>query len=76
AGLRPALGGSQQHHGGEPLGMAMACMFLLLIAMVTLNPPPLATSGWRPSHVRAVLSASMAPTPQAPSLHVLCISRT
>lgn len=78
AGLQLTSSGPAHHSSGdEHLGVAMACMVLLLIAMAALGPPRLLT-GWGryPSHGQAVPHTADTPAPRPPLLHLLCISRT
>lgn len=58
-------------------GMAMMCVLALLLFLLILLPPRL-LRGWTANLLpRPVAEGSTAqPRPRAPSLHVLCISRT
>lgn len=63
--------------GGTHLGMAMACVLALLLALLVLVPPRM-LPGWmhtapRPLVVERFIDRLLS---RAPSLHVLCISRT
>lgn len=63
--------------GGDHLGMAMACVLALLLVLLVLVPPRL-LPGWmhtvpRPLLVERFIDRLLS---RAPSLHVLCISRT
>lgn len=59
------------------LGMAMACVLALLLILIVLVPPRLLPR-WMHAVSRSVLRIDAAPRvmSRAPSLHVLCISRT
>lgn len=60
------------------LVMVMACVFVLLLLVPLLRPPRQVTT-WVRRILRlglAIRVAFVAPLPRAPSLHVLCISRT
>ncbi|MGX9349144.1 DUF6153 family protein [Microbacterium sp. KNMS] len=63
--------------GGDHLGMAMACVLALLLVLLILVPPRL-LPGWMHTAPRPPLVARFIDRllPRAPSLHVLCISRT
>ena len=63
--------------GGTHLGMAMACVLALLLVLLILVPPRL-LPGWMHIALRPLLVARFIDRllPRAPSLHVLCISRT
>ncbi|MCT1767344.1 DUF6153 family protein [Brevibacterium casei] len=63
--------------GGTHLGMAMACVFALLLVLLALVPPRL-LPGWMhiaplPLLVERFIDRLLS---RAPSLHILCISRT
>lgn len=63
--------------GGAHLSMAMACVLALLLVLLLLVPPRL-LPGWmhlapRPLFVAGFIDKRLS---RAPSLHVLCISRT
>ena len=63
--------------GGTHLGMAMACVLALLLVLLALVPPRL-LPGWmhtapRPLLVERFIDRLLS---RAPSLHILCISRT
>ncbi|WBL19890.1 MULTISPECIES: DUF6153 family protein [Citricoccus] len=63
--------------GGDHLGMAMACVLALLLALLVLVPPRLLPE-WmhtapRPFLVKRFIDRLLS---RAPSLQVLCISRT
>jgi len=62
---------------GAHLGMAMACVLALLLALLVLVPPRL-LPGWLSSRPRPALVVRVVDRMRsgAPSLHVLCISRT
>lgn len=60
------------------LVMVMVCVFVLLLLVPLLRPPRQVTT-WARRILRlglAIRVAFIAPLPRAPSLHVLCISRT
>lgn len=63
--------------GGDHLGMAMACVLALLLVLLILVPPRLLPV-WMHTAPRPPLVARFIDRllPRAPSLHVLCISRT
>lgn len=63
--------------GGTHLGMAMACVLALLLVLLILVPPRL-LPGWMHIALRPLLVARFIDwlLSRAPSLHVLCISRT
>ena len=77
-GTASDLGGTCADCGsGDHLGMAMACVLALLLILLILVPPRL-LRGWtrtlpRPSLVARFTDRMLS---RAPSLHVLCISRT
>lgn len=77
ADLGHAAGGHSQDGAAGHLHVAMTCVFLLLLAMSGLVPPRIRRS-WIPRTLRAVAAIRPGATavPCAPSLHVLCISRT
>lgn len=58
-------------------GMAMMCVLALLLALLLLVPPRV-LHGWTRSLLRPSLDEDLTAQvrPRAPSLHVLCISRT
>lgn len=58
-------------------GMAMMCVLALLLALLLLVPPRV-LHGWTRSLLRPSLVEDLTAQirPRAPSLHVLCISRT
>ena len=63
--------------GGAHLSMAMACVLALLLVLLLLVPPRL-LPGWmhlapRPLFVARSIDRRLS---RAPSLHILCISRT
>ena len=62
---------------GDHLGMAMACVLALLLILLILVPPRL-LRGWMRALPRSSLVARFIDRmlSRAPSLHVLCISRT
>ena len=62
---------------GDHLGMAMACVLALLLILLILVPPRL-LRGWTRTLPRSSLVARFTDRmlSRAPSLHVLCISRT
>lgn len=65
-----------QPQDGHQLGLAMTCLFLLLLAMVSLRPPRSVTVlGGRPSWDRS-LPTPLAVRSRPPSLQLLCVSRT
>ncbi|MDF1488620.1 DUF6153 family protein [Tessaracoccus caeni] len=66
-----------QDGAAEHLHAAVACVFLLFLAMVGILPPRLLRL-WAPGLVRerATRLRPVAVTPRPPSLHALCISRT
>ncbi|WP_277211646.1 DUF6153 family protein [Isoptericola croceus] len=78
-------GGTPAGHGGtcadcgagDHLGMAMACVLALLLALLILIPPRL-VPGWfhSPSRAGSFRHLTDRVSSRAPSLHVLCISRT
>jgi hypothetical protein len=59
------------------LNTAMACVLALLVALLLLVPPRM-LHGWLhvPSRPVSVIRLIGGVRPEAPSLHVLCISRT
>lgn len=63
--------------GGAHLGMAMACVLALLLVLLVLVPPRL-LPGWMHTAPRPLLTERFVDRllSRAPSLHVLCISRT
>ncbi len=63
--------------GGTHLGMAMACVLALLLVLLVLVPPRL-LPGWMHTAPRPLLVERFIDwlLSRAPSLHVLCISRT
>ncbi len=63
--------------GGDHLGMAMACVLALLLVLLILMPPQLLPR-WMHTAPRPLLVARFIDQlrSRAPSLHVLCISRT
>ena len=66
-----------QDGAAEHLHAAVACVFLLFLAMVRILPPRLLRL-WAPRLVRERTTRlrPVAVTPRPPSLHALCISRT
>lgn len=71
-------GGSCTDCGSDGhLSMAMACVLALLLVLLVLVPPRM-LPGWMHLRHRPVLAARYIDRilPRAPSLHVLCISRT
>lgn len=62
---------------GDHLGMAMACVLALLLVLLVLMPPRL-LPGWMHIQPRADPQVRLTDRVllRAPSLHVLCISRT
>lgn len=71
-------GGSCSDCGGDGhLGMAMACVLALLLVLLVLVPPRL-LPGWMHTASRPLLVERFVDRllSRAPSLHVLCISRT
>jgi len=62
---------------GYHLGMAMACVLALLLVLLVLTPPRLLL-GWMHIQPRAYPQVRLTDRVllRAPSLHVLCISRT
>ena len=62
---------------GDHVGMAMACVLALLLILLILVPPRL-LPGWIHTPARPILLARLISRvlSRAPSLHVLCISRT
>ncbi|BDZ59304.1 MULTISPECIES: DUF6153 family protein [Micrococcales] len=77
-GTASDLGGTCADCGaGTHLGMAMACVLALLLVLLILVPPRL-LPGWMHTAPRPLLVARSIDRllPRAPSLHVLCISRT
>ena len=66
-----------QDGAAEHLHVAMACVFLLFLAMVGLQPPRLLNL-WAPGLLRRAMVRLRPVTapPRSPSLHALCISRT
>lgn len=73
----PSADPVQEHDAGVQLGMAMACVIALLVTLLVLLPPRLL-----PGSIRAPVRAGpgvgtlLRVLPRAPSLHVLCVSRT
>lgn len=63
--------------GGDHLGMAMACVLALLLVLLILMPPQLLPR-WMLTAPRPLVVARIIDQlrSRAPSLHVLCISRT
>lgn len=63
--------------GSDHLGMALACVLALLLVLLVLVPPRL-LPGWMHIAPRPLLVARSIDRmlSRAPSLHVLCISRT
>ncbi|MBE7954636.1 hypothetical protein ILP86_09930 [Microbacterium sp. R1] len=77
-GTASDLGGTCADCGGsDHLGMAMACVLALLLVLLILAPPQL-LPGWMHTAPRPLLVARFIDQlrSRAPSLHVLCISRT
>ena len=62
--------------GDEHAGMAMMCVLALLLVLLLVVPPS-ASRGWmRVALLTPLTDPLTARLPCAPSLHVLCISRT
>ena len=62
--------------GDDHLGMATLCVLALLLILLLVIPPH-ALRGWASATLRPHLIETLtARAPRAPSLHVLCISRT